>query len=133
MVLLEDDLRTHHEVFVVRTESFILDILNEFILQCHQHGFIDYFERKNFKQPLFKEEDPRKVLTMYMLSAGFYIWLSSILVACVVFVAEHVVRYFTRTRDFGPRVKVYYEFDCVVEDLGELRNLDQTLKRLLAF
>jgi hypothetical protein len=122
MVLLKDNLRTYFEVFFTQPESYILEVLNDFILQCHQHGFIDYFERKNFEQPRVEEKDPRKVLTLYMLSAGFYIWLGSVFVACVVFVAEHVVRYFTRTRYLNRSgVEIYYELDdCCVEDLGEL-------------
>jgi hypothetical protein len=84
---------------------------------------ISLFESRNFLSPKVDKEDPRKVLTMYMLSAGFYIWLGSVLVACVVYVAEHVVRYFTRTRYLNRSgVEIYYEFDdCCVEDFQRFR------------
>lgn len=38
------------------------------------------------------ESEPQ-VLSMYMLSAGFYIWLGTVLIACIVFIAENV-KYF---------------------------------------
>jgi heme exporter protein D len=29
-------------------------------------------------------------LTMYMLSAGFYVWLGAVGIACIVFIGEHI-------------------------------------------
>lgn len=113
MVYLKEDLRTHFEAFYVQSESCIYEMLNEFILQCHQHGFIEYLVSKHFNWPKKSKRDPRKVLTLYMLSAGFYIWLISISVAFVVFIIEHVVRYFSRTRKLPPKreVEVIYDTD----------------------
>lgn len=125
MVVLNEDLRTHHEVFIVRSESYIIDVLNDFILRCHQHGFFKYFESQYFETPEIIVEDARKILTFNMLSAGFYLWLISIVVACLVFIVEHVVRYFSRTRKLrklGPRVTVYKEYDCTDEDSGKLKH-----------
>lgn len=113
MVFLKQDLRTHFEAFHVRSGSYIHDVLNDFILQCHQHGFIEYFISRHFKLPKIDKRDTRKVLTMYMLSAGFYLWIISVVVACVVFVIEHIVRYFSRTIKLAAprRSEVFCEVD----------------------
>jgi hypothetical protein len=37
-----------------------------------------------------------KILTLHMFSAGFIVWLSAVLVACVVFSIHHVVAHNTR-------------------------------------
>lgn len=130
MVLLESNLRTHLEFFYVMPESYILEVLNDFILQCHQHGFFLHFESKYFESPIIETKDPRKILTFYMLSAGFYIWLMSVSVACVVFVYEHFVRYFTRTRYLRHRrkIEVYYDelecVQCVLKKLANKKKLD---------
>lgn len=119
MVFLDDNLKTHFEVFFVQPESCISEVLNEFILECHQHGFFSFFESKYFEKPQIDKRDPRTVLTFYMLSAGFYLWLISIALACVVFVAEHAVRYYTRTRHLGSRVEIWYELEYIEENYGK--------------
>lgn len=97
MRLLSDDYDVHYDFFLVMFGSYIDQPLNEFILQCQQHGIIKYFEFVNIRPPNAapKAGAPRKVLTTYILSAGLYLWLASVAVACVVFVLEHVVDYFT--------------------------------------
>lgn len=115
----------HSEQIFVKPESYIYDIynvLNDFILQGHQHGFFKLFESIHFPhEPIVDVQDPRKVLTMSMLSAGFYSWLISIVVACLVFVAEHVVRYYTRTRHLGEVEKFY---DELVYDVEHVDNIE---------
>lgn len=99
VTLLSEDYNFKAEYFSVKPESFIFDVLNDFILLCHQHGIFKYFESINLPHvPVARIKDPRKVLTMYMLSAGLYLWLICIAIACLVFLIEHVVRYFSRTR-----------------------------------
>lgn len=41
------------------------------------------------------KDDPKK-LTMDMMSAGFYIWLGSVAVACLVFIGEHIYCFIVR-------------------------------------
>lgn len=117
MSLLDEDYNVHYEYVLVKPESVIYEVLNEFILQCHQHGFMRHFESIYFPYPpIIEPEDPRRVLTMYMLSAGFYLWLITIAVACLVFVGEHVVRYYSRTRHLPPRSEVEIFYDELEEE-----------------
>jgi len=72
--------------------GYLNEIFDKFIFEAHQHGIIDYCYRQVYR---FKDvdklvESSTKVLTMYMLSAGFYIWLGSVGIACIVFIYEHV-------------------------------------------
>lgn len=67
-------------------------------MECEQHGFTDYLYNSQFiSVPHFSttSPDPKK-LTMEILSAGFYVWIGTVFVACIVFVIEHVVAYKTR-------------------------------------
>jgi hypothetical protein len=107
--LFEEDYNLYFYSWSVGAQLY--ESFQKYILECHQHGIITYLNQKYF--PTFlkpdEEEDPR-VLTMYMLSAGFYLWLGSIVVACIVFIGEHVVRYFSkRRREYRENLK-----SCVV-------------------
>lgn len=118
MTLINENIVMHSEVIMLKKGTYIKDVLNTFILQCQQHGFFEHLYLKHIHFQVVDEKDPNKVLTMYMLSAGFYLWLMSIAIACIVFVIEHVVRYFSRTRNLivEPKVEVYYdelEYDVV--------------------
>lgn len=99
MTVVKDDYYFKSEYIMVNPESYISSILDDFILRFHQSGIFVYLNNKYKPDSLiFKTKDPRKMLTIYMLSAGFYLWLISVLAACLVFVIEHAVRYFSRTR-----------------------------------
>lgn len=78
------------------TYSVVQKSLSKFILECQQHGFINFLERKywDFKWLKNTKTDP-KVLTMYMLSAGFYIWLVCVAIACIVFALEHAYKFYS--------------------------------------
>lgn len=87
------------EVFITSFTSFLTfqrahlsAIFEKFILEAHQHGIIDYCYRQFYNSiDIEKLVKPKtKVLTFYMLSAGFYIWLASVGIACLVFICEHV-------------------------------------------
>lgn len=130
MTLLNDDYRLHSEYVMVKPESYIYSVLNDFILQCHQYGFFNHFQSKKSKPLVLEIKDTsRKVLTMHMLSAGFYLWLMTVLLACVVFLIEHVVRYVSRTRHLVDRgeIEVYYdELDYDVDRTEEEKNMTLT-------
>lgn len=94
--ITEDSYETSFAPWYVNIYGVIYESLSKFILECHQHGFTEYFERKrlSYKNTLLKNEV--KVLTLHILSAGFYVWLVSVVIACISFLGEHV--YF-RLRD----------------------------------
>lgn len=91
--MLEDEtFLTTFTSFLPHYRSYLNEILERFILEAHQHGIIDYCYRQAYRVNDFSGlivSDP-KVLTMYMLSAGFYIWLGSIVIACIVFIYEQI-------------------------------------------
>lgn len=117
--LLDDDYSVVFDYVRVPSGSFIYNRLNDFILKCYQHGFIKHFQVTNLpKSSLPLIEDPKKVLTMHMLSAGFALWLCCVAVACCVFFIEHTVRYFTRTRKNTSKtesIEVHYELTYDVD------------------
>lgn len=89
--LLED---THHQepqYVYFFPESCIYEPLHKFIMDLHEFGIMKKLETSLGCEVSKKMHDPRKVLTFYMLSAGFYLWLSTVLIAFVVFVGEHIV------------------------------------------
>lgn len=99
MFLLEDTFRfIFVQNLIAPEEGSLYKLFEDFTLRCHQNGVISHIESMNFPPEIIQPKDPRKILTFYMLSAGFYLWLISVVVACLVFVGEHVVRYFSRTR-----------------------------------
>lgn len=76
--------------FITFYRGYLNEVLEKFILEAHQHGIVDYWQRQVYRFGDVSNEVELKVLTTYMLSAGFYIWLGSIAVACIVFIGEHV-------------------------------------------
>lgn len=90
--MTEDNFQSYFAHWMVIRYSVVYKSLEKFILECHQHGIFEFIRRKYRKIPK-QVETEQKVLTMYMLSAGFYIWLGSALIACIVFIGEHVHKY----------------------------------------
>lgn len=91
--ILDDTFQTLTVKFLTFSRGYLSEILEKFLLEAHQHGIIEGVERKIYRFGNFnyKLESDLQVLTMYMLSAGFYIWLGTVAIACVVFVGEHIV------------------------------------------
>lgn len=100
-----DEIRENHrlfkmldqEVFQVLTISlltlargYLNEILEKFILESHQHGILEYLRHQTFRfeEMRFRFSSDPKVLTMYMLSAGFSLWLGSVFFAFIVFFGE---------------------------------------------
>lgn len=77
--------------------GFLSEILEKFLLEAHQHGIIESIRRKFYQfGPNFKEEivsDPEK-LSLYVLSAGFIVWLGTVGIACLIFLYEQIKFYF---------------------------------------
>lgn len=101
--VIEDNIRKFkmlkEEPYQVLTISFLTfhrgylnEILEKFILESHQHRILKYLHSQvycfnNIKEQLRSEP---LVLSIYMLSAGFYVWLGSVGIACIVFIGELV-------------------------------------------
>jgi len=94
-MLKDETFITSFTSFLMFQRGYLNEVFEKFILEAHQHGIIEYCYQQAYRfanvEKLLKSEP--KVLTMYMLSAGFYIWLGSICIACVVFVCEHLKFY----------------------------------------
>lgn len=91
LFLIPEDFLWHLISWHVAPQSFIYEPLEEFILNCHQNGMILHLMRQILpKESMFIESESPPVLTMYMLSAGFYIWLITVLLSVIVFMLEHL-------------------------------------------
>lgn len=78
--------------------GYLSTILNKFILEAHQHGILIYLQRRVYRFGAVNDEveSDTKILTMFMLSAGFYVWLASVVLACIVFIAELIIIFIGR-------------------------------------
>lgn len=95
--ITDDDLVTGVNSWYILMYSVVHNSVNKFLLACHQNGIIVHFQNMRnyiFIEPgeVATEEKKAKVLSMHMLSAGFYVWLASIGFACIVFVFEHIYK-----------------------------------------
>lgn len=72
--------------------GYLNGILDKFILEAHQHGILEYLQRRSnhFADISDEIESKTQVLTLYMLSAGFYVWLITVAITCIAFVGEQV-------------------------------------------
>lgn len=97
---LEEDINTVRLGWALSLNKyFLFEPMEKFILECHQHGLVIQVENQVRRKRAEKStQKPKKVLTMHMLSAGWYIWLGGICVATVAFFSEHVVRYNSKKR-----------------------------------
>lgn len=88
MITLDDNYRWHTSAWIVYPFSHVYKMVEEFILNCHQNGLIEHWIDITFVDKTLDIEEPPKQLKMYMLSAGFYVWLSSVAFACSIFLGE---------------------------------------------
>jgi hypothetical protein len=89
MKIIKDNF-CYEESFVLTSDGHILyDHINKFILEAHQSGLIQYHISRYDLGNDQKEEDSTEILTLYMLSAGFIVWLVAVLIACLSFIGEH--------------------------------------------
>lgn len=101
---------------LVKPESYLYSVFNEFILHWFEHGFSKLDQLNNLpEEPQIEVKDPRTVLTLYMLSAGFYLWLITVLIACVVFIGENVVSYFASKRRSEPECEIVEIYEDEIE------------------
>lgn len=90
MIPTEDSYRWHTANWVIVPFSYVYQKVEEFILLCHQNGIIDHLQEMLCVERSSKIEEQPKVLTLEMLSAGFYVWLASVVAAIFIFAIEHL-------------------------------------------
>lgn len=93
-MLDEDFVWTFSQYYLTRN-SYLHEILENFILELYQHGFMENMTESTQKL-YFPEEEPT-VLTLEILSAGFFIWLGSVAVAILAFILELISKIFVVT------------------------------------
>lgn len=84
--ILEDDYFVKHESILVRPESFIYELLTDFILRFTEHGMDEIVDQR-FEKTV---KNNKIVLTFDLLSAGFTIWFCSVCLALVFFIVEFI-------------------------------------------
>lgn len=87
--VVEGNIEVSFAPWMTMTYSLLYDSISKFILEAKQHGFVVHFEKENDLPEAVLEDEP-KILTMYILSAGFYVWLGSIIIAFAAFICEHI-------------------------------------------
>lgn len=98
MKLLEKSFNWIINCLPFKQNSYLFESMQKFILEYSQHGHMAYSEHSesrmsNSMSPSYETEEhynPR-VLTMTMLSAGFKIWLSCVVVCVAVFFIEIII------------------------------------------
>lgn len=93
MNAMEDDYRWHVSAWIIFPFSHFYRKVEDFILRCHENGIIEYWTDVLHRDKSIHEEEEPKVLTFYMLSAGFYLWLGCLGVTCCVFIGELISFY----------------------------------------
>lgn len=88
MNVMADDYRWHISAWIIYPFSHVYRKVENFILRCHENGIIEYWIDILHQDKSINEEEEPKVLTLLMLSAGFYIWLGCLGVTCCVFIGE---------------------------------------------
>jgi hypothetical protein len=109
----ENNLTLAHERMMIFKENYkmrpiywqtpqggiLTDLIQKFTLEAHQHGHLNYFISLYQPPEIAKPPEPGpQILTMKKLSAGFIVWLGSLLIACTSFFMEHLIYYITVTR-----------------------------------
>lgn len=99
MRLLKDDFISLPNNWLVDFNNHVFVPLEKFIQEAQQHGIIKHFENlmEHAQMPPDPEKEPN-VLTMFMLSAGFLVWLVTVIFACVIFICEHIIYYISIKR-----------------------------------
>lgn len=90
-MLKDETFLTTFTIFLTYYRGYLNEVFEKFILEAHQHGIIEFCYRQVYHFPDVSVEKFPIILTMQILSAGFYIWLGSIVIACIVFIGEHVI------------------------------------------
>jgi hypothetical protein len=106
MKIFKEDYLSQSSAIFVNNDNLVYDQLNKFILEVHQHGILVYYESLHNAPKVPKEEDPPQVLTMYMLSAGFIVWLVTVLIACLTFIGELIYFRFKRNLTSSKIIKI---------------------------
>lgn len=94
MIIMDDDYLWLTSCWILQPFTFIIQPIERFILELHQHGIITHFENLKSLKEVPKPEDPEpEILTLQMLSAGFIVWISTFIFVIIAFITEHIVFY----------------------------------------
>lgn len=120
--VLDDNYRWLTASWLTMPLSHTFKPIEMFILRCHENGIIEYWTEM-FYQDRSKEikDDPKK-LTMDIMSAGFYIWLGSVAVACLVFIGEHIYCFIVRRRSESERKEERISKAEAVKSMNKKKN-----------
>lgn len=91
--IFEEVLQTQTNKIFTLSRGYLAESFEKFIIESHQHGIINYLDRQAYPYSMidnYQYTAEPNVLTIYMLSAGFIIWLVSVCLAILVFVGEHI-------------------------------------------
>jgi hypothetical protein len=88
MKIFKDDYMWVGSSWLVTPNSFLCEALERYILELHQHGIIQHFHDLVSSPKVPESESDPQVLSMYILSAGFIVWIVTVAMACIVFIIE---------------------------------------------
>lgn len=94
--ITDNDFVSGLNTWYISINSVVHKSLNKFLLESLQHGIVDHAKKEILHDRNVPAGGEAKVLTIHILSAGFYVWLASIGIACVVFVLEHIHKLVTQ-------------------------------------
>lgn len=86
---IEDGQNWFKRYIMIRKFGYLYEIFEMFMLRIHQNGI--HMKLTNHDQNFPDLVDPKVVLTLQMLSAGFYLWLFCVAMSCIVFLCEMIV------------------------------------------
>lgn len=112
LTIYKNDYFAVPQCWYVKPGSFLVETFDKFILEMHQHGILKHLEDRDKPQKVAKpEEAGPQILTMYMLSAGFIVWISTVAFACLVFACEHIHFKFAKTTREKLKIKKGHRVD----------------------
>lgn len=89
-IISKDNIYTTFAPWMTYINSVLYDSVSKFIHEANEHGFVIHFDRSYTELKKELTAEPSK-LTLFMLSAGFQVWLGSVAIACIVFILEQIV------------------------------------------
>lgn len=72
----------------VKINSQLYENVENFITRCRENGVTEFLQKQQFPKVWQYQKDGPQVLTMQILSAGFYVWIGTICIAVLIFVLE---------------------------------------------
>lgn len=97
---LNDGLSWGEHYISFRKFGFLYEPFQKFLLDIHANGIFWILHERGMNDTVSAEfDDPKVVLTMQMLSAGFYVWLFCVTICCIVFACEVIIVKIERSKN----------------------------------